>query len=171
MSDDDAQCDAVGEADLYAARVPNTIPASHPVSSAQRSNQRVNRPPTSIGKTCRIQMPPSSWRLMAKVCGSSTAKYSAPSLTTSDAHLATRVSSAGLASGLKNSLKMLRLNRLAAAMDMIAAGTKAPMMMPEKAIPVNQLGSMCWNRYGTASWELPPAFLMLATVVLSAIAM
>ena len=55
-------------------------------------------------------------------------------------------------------------------MDMIAAGTSAPMMMPANAIPVNQLGNMCWNRYGTASWALPD-FLTLAAVVGSATAM
>ena len=68
---------------------------------------------------------------------------------------------------MKNSLKMFRVNRLAAAMAMIAAGTSAPMTMAEKAIPVNQLGNRCWNRYGTASWGLF-AFFTLAAVTLSA---
>ena len=107
---------------------------------------------------------------MEKVCGSSTANTSAPNLTTSDAHCDIRVSSAGLASGLKNSLKMLRVNKFAAAIAMIAAGTRAPMMMPAKAIPVNQLGNMCWNRYGTASCALPD-FLTFAAVTGSATAM
>ena len=107
---------------------------------------------------------------MENVCGSSTANTSAPNLTTSDAHCDIRVSSAGLASGLKNSLKMLLVNRFAAAIAMIAAGTRAPMMMPANAMPVNQLGNMCWNRYGTASCVLP-AFLTSAAVVLSATAM
>ena len=35
---------------------------------------------------------------------------------------------------------MLRVNRLAAAMDMIAAGTSAPMAIAPKATPANQLG-------------------------------
>ena len=83
---------------------------------------------------------------MANVCGSSTAKYSAPSLTTSEAHCATLVCSLGLASGLKNSVNMLRVNRFAAAMAMIAAGTSAPMMIAAKATPANQLENMCWNR-------------------------
>ncbi len=54
---------------------------------------------------------------------------------------------------------------------MIAAGTSAPITMAEKATPANQLGNMCWNRYGTASCALPPAFLTFATVALSARAM
>ncbi len=45
------QCEAVGEAGLWAAMVPKA----------------------------RIQMPPSSCKLTAKVCGSSIAKYRAPS--------------------------------------------------------------------------------------------
>src|SRR5213079_2415483 len=100
------------------------------------------------GKVCRIQMPPSSCRLMEKVLGSSIANSSAPTLTVSEAHCETLVCRRGLAEGLKNSLKMLRVNRLAAAIDMIAAGTSAPMTMAAKAIPVNQLGNRCWNRYG-----------------------
>src|SRR5580704_4864227 len=100
MSDDAAQCEAVGDDVLYAARVPAIIPASQPASSAQRWNQRVNRPPTIIGKVCRIQMPPSSCRLMANVCGSSMANSSAPNFTTSEAHCDTRVSSRGDADGL-----------------------------------------------------------------------
>ena len=77
--------------------------------------------------------------------------------------------SGGVASGWKNSLKMFRVKRLAAAMDMMAAGTRAPMTMAAKAIPVNQHGNMCWNRYGTASCALF-AFLTFAALVPSAIA-
>jgi hypothetical protein len=151
--------------------VPKIIPPSQPASSAYRSNQRVNRPDTRAGKVCRIQMPPRSCRLIENVLGSSMANSSAPSLMTSETHCETLVCSLGLASGLKNSRNMFRVNRLAAAMDMIAAGTRAPMMMAAKAIPVNQLGYMCWNRNGTESCALPPAFLTFATVVLSASAM
>src|ERR1700739_375993 len=100
---------------------------------------------TSITKICRIHTPPSSWRLMANVCGSQTANASAPNLTTRDAHWDTRVSSRGEASGLKYSLKMFLVNRFAAAIAMIAAGTRAPMMMAANEIPVNQLGNMCWS--------------------------
>ena len=51
---------------------------------------------------------------------------------------------------------MLRVNRLAAAMDMMAAGTSAPMTMAAKAIPANQLGKTRWNRNGTASCAFAP---------------
>src|ERR1700760_4720362 len=146
MSEDDAQCEAVALEVLYAASVPAIIPASQPGSNAQRWNQRVYRPPTSIGNVCKIQIPPSSCRLIENVCGSSTAKYSAPSFTASEAHWETRVSSRGLASGFKNSRKMLRVNRFAAPIDMMAAGTSAPMAIPANATPANQLGNMCWNR-------------------------
>ena len=44
------------------------------------------------------------------------------------------------------------------------------MMIAANAIPVNQLGNMCWSRYGTASCVLP-AFLTSAAVVLSVSAM
>src|SRR6266581_408079 len=167
MSVDPAQWDVVGVATLYAAIVPKIMPASQPASSAQRWNHRVNRPKTSEGKVCRIQMPPSSCRLMENVLGSSSANSSAPTLTSSETHCETCVWSLGVASDLKNSLKMLRVNRLAAAMAIIAAGTSAPMTIAAKAMPVNQLGNRCWNRYGTASWALP-AFFTLATVALSA---
>ena len=115
-------------------------------------------------------MPPSSCRLIENVLGSVIANSSAPTLTSSETHCETCVWSLGGASGLKNSLKILRVNRLAAAMAMIAAGTRAPMTIAEKAIPVNQLGNMFWNRYGTASCALP-AFLTSAAVVLLARAM
>ena len=104
--------------------------------------------------------------MIENVLGSVIANSSAPTLTISETHCETLVWSLGLASGLKNSLKMFRVNRLAAAMAMIAAGTSAPMTMAEKAIPVNQLGNRCWNRYGTASWALP-AFFTFAAVTLS----
>src|SRR5260221_14338804 len=45
---------------------------------------------------------------------------------------------------------MLRVNRLAAAMDMIEAGTSAPMAMAAKAKPWNQEGNTLTNRPGTA---------------------
>src|SRR5689334_2111685 len=162
-----AQCEVVGVDTLYAATVPKTMPVSQPTRSAYRWNQRVKSPLTMAGKVCRIQMPPSSCRLMEKVLGSPIANSSAPILTVSDAHCETRVCKRLSAAGWRNSLKMLRVNRLAAAMDMIAAGTSAPMTMAAKATPVNQLGNRCWNRYGTASCALF-AFLTLAAVVGSA---
>src|SRR5579859_4061059 len=46
---------------------------------------------------------------------------------------------------------MLRVKRLAAAMDMIAAGTSAPMAMAAKPKPTNQSGKTFRNRPGTAN--------------------
>src|SRR5260370_22290304 len=53
---------------------------------------------------------------------------------------------------------MLRVNRLAAAMDIIEAGTSAPMAMAAKAKPWNQEGNTLMNRPGTAKL-LPNAFV------------
>ena len=53
---------------------------------------------------------------------------------------------------------MLRVNRLAAAMAMIAAGTSAPMTMAANATPANQLGNRWWNSNGTASCVLSAFF-------------
>ena len=44
---------------------------------------------------------------------------------------------------------MLRVNRFAAAIDMIAAGTSAPMPMAANAMPVNQSGNILSNSSGT----------------------
>src|SRR5258708_19552969 len=54
---------------------------------------------------------------------------------------------------------MLRANRFAAAIDMMAAGTSAPMTIAEYPIPANQLGNMCSNNSGTDSCALPPPAL------------
>ena len=45
---------------------------------------------------------------------------------------------------------MLRVNRLAAAIDMIADGTSAPMPMAAKAKPTNHDGKWCRKSAGTA---------------------
>lgn len=41
-------------------------------------------------------------------------------------------------------------------MDMIAAGTSAPIPIAAKATPVNQSGNMFSNSCGTESWVLKP---------------
>src|SRR5689334_7173163 len=46
---------------------------------------------------------------------------------------------------------MLRVKVLAAAIDMIAAGTSAPMATAAKATPANQLGNMSSNSCGITS--------------------
>src|SRR5689334_4395078 len=49
---------------------------------------------------------------------------------------------------------MLRVKVLAAAIDMIAAGTSAPMATAAKATPANQLGNESSNSCGITSWAL-----------------
>src|SRR5690349_20455988 len=49
---------------------------------------------------------------------------------------------------------MLRVNVLAAAIDMIAAGTRAPMAIAANATPANQLGNMSSNSCGMTSCAL-----------------
>ena len=51
---------------------------------------------------------------------------------------------------------MLRVNRFAAAIDMIAAGTSAPIATAAKATPANQDGNTASNSAGTACCALPP---------------
>src|ERR1019366_784149 len=46
---------------------------------------------------------------------------------------------------------MLRVNRFAAEMAMMAAGTRAPMAIAAKATPANQDGNMSANSWGTTS--------------------
>ncbi len=49
---------------------------------------------------------------------------------------------------------MLRVNRFAAAIDMIAAGTSAPIATAANAIPANQLGKLSSKNCGTTSCAL-----------------
>lgn len=49
---------------------------------------------------------------------------------------------------------MLRVKRFAAAIDMMAAGTSAPMPIAAKATPANQAGNMSSKSCGMASWPL-----------------
>src|SRR5688500_15980736 len=87
---------------------------------------------------------------MAYWVGASTTKASAPTLTTSETILATCDSSASEQSGRKNSFHTLRVKRLAAAIDITAAGTSAPIAIAAKATPRNQDGNMSANSAGTA---------------------
>ncbi len=56
------------------------------------------------GNVCRIQIPPSSWKLMAFCLSRVSTNTSANAFTTSDASLETRASSAGVASFFSHSL-------------------------------------------------------------------
>src|ERR1043166_3545298 len=93
-----------------------------------------------------IHTPPSNWRLIAYGVGRKTMNTRAPALTTSDASLATLDSSRSLKLGLKYWRQILRVNRLAAAIDMIDAGTSAPMAMAANAKPTNQESNSFRNR-------------------------
>src|SRR6476646_4461015 len=86
----------------------------------------------------------------------------APIFTTSDTILAMVASCGSAQSGRRNSLYRFRVKRLAQAMDMIAAGTSAPMAMLAKATPTNQDGKDARNSAGTAKlapyWVKPAAY-------------
>src|SRR5690348_9459111 len=49
---------------------------------------------------------------------------------------------------------MLRVKVFAAAIDMIAAGTSAPIATAANATPANQLGNASSNSWGMTSWAL-----------------
>jgi hypothetical protein len=76
----------------------------------------------------------------------------APILTTSEVSLATRASSSWVASRWRYSFHTLRVNRLADAIDMTAAGTSAPMAIAPKATPTNHDGKTLRKRSGTAKF-------------------
>src|SRR5476649_1193335 len=97
---------------------------------------------------------------MMSVVGRARTNASAPTLTSSETTLLTVASSRRLIAGWTYSRQMLRLKRLAAAIDMIAAGTRAPTAMAAKATPVNQLGNIFWKRSAMALL-LPNALLGL----------
>src|ERR1035437_1382414 len=87
---------------------------------------------------------------MMSVVGSTRMNTSAATLTSSETTLLTLASSRWLIWGWMYSRQMLRLNRLAAAIDITAAGTSAPTAMAAKATPVNQLGNIFWKRSAMA---------------------
>ena len=75
---------------------------------------------------------------------------SAPTLTIRETIFATCASSRSETSARTNSFHTFRVNRLAAAIDMTAAGTSAPIAIAAKATPRNQDGNMSTNSAGTA---------------------
>src|SRR5579885_2988844 len=97
-------------------------------------------------------------------------KRTAPNFRTSEAHLATSDSARSEALGLMYSLKMLRVNRFAAAIDITEAGTSAPIEMAAKATPANQLGN-CWRMSaGTAPFAAKDASGVAFTFTFAAMA-
>ena len=86
---------------------------------------------------------------------------------TSDAQRATAVCSRSSASLWMYSLHTLRVKRFAAAIDMTAAGTKAPIAIAANANPSNHDGKYWMNRSGTAKFlsvGLIPAAIAISPV-------
>ena len=117
------------------------MPTAQPISSAVPLNQRVNSPKIIAGKICTIQTPPSNCRSSANCVGMKKITSSAPILTISDTSLATTDSSRGVICGWMNGFQMLRVNVLAAPIDITAAGTSAPSAIAAKQKPANQSGN------------------------------
>ena len=65
---------------------------------------------------------------------------------------------------------MLRVNRFAAAIDMIAAGTSAPMPIAANAMPANQSGNILSNSSGTTVLTSGLPFAPVSGVTPAAIA-
>src|ERR1700753_2584289 len=76
---------------------------------------------------------------------------SAPNLMTSETSLAIRASAGGVNGVRTNSPQRLRVNRFAVAMDMMAAGTRAPMPMAARQKPANHSGNMRRKSSGTTA--------------------
>src|ERR1700722_1536001 len=87
---------------------------------------------------------------MAYSVGTNNIKTRAPNFTMSETHFAICDSCLSVGFLLMNSRWILRVYRFAAAIDMMAAGTSAPMPMAAKAMPTNQDGKLCRNSAGTA---------------------
>ncbi len=89
---------------------------------------------------------------MACLAAPAATKIRAASLTRKDTTCETIVSSRALifARGRMYSCQMLRLKRLAAAIDITDAGTSAPIAMAPNAMPVNQAGNSIWINSGRA---------------------
>src|SRR5690242_21345510 len=126
------------------------MPASQPASSADARSQRVYKPQITAGKICSIQIPPRSCRSIANLVGRYSTASSAPNFTSNEMFLAIRDSCAFDNWLLTYGRQMLRVNRLAAPIDMIAAGTSAPSAIAAKQKPANQGGKLALINAGTA---------------------
>src|SRR5438045_7963774 len=93
------------------------------------------------GSVWMIHTPPRSWKSIAYLTGARMMISSAPTLTTSDVILATFASSSGVASRCRYSFHTLRVNRFAEAIDMTAAGTRAPIAIAPNATPTHHDGN------------------------------
>ena len=75
----------------------------------------------------------------------------APSFTPRETTLATADSRAGFMPGSMKVFQIFRVKRLAAPIDMMAAGTSAPIAIAAKLNPMNQAGKILMNRVGTTA--------------------
>src|SRR5438105_2251879 len=131
--------------------VPESMPSAQPAITAERSGHFTKRARKTAGRVCRIHTPPASWSVIAYwVRPGMRMKPTAPTFTNKETILETCASSRGLAAGRTNSTHTLRQKRLAAAIDITEAGTKAPMAMAANAKPANQPGKANWMSCGTA---------------------
>src|SRR6266536_1591384 len=103
----------------------------------------------TAGSVWMIQTPPSNCSQSAYWNGMTKMNTSAPALITSETIFAIWLSSASVQSGWMNSRQTLRVKVLAVAIDMIAAGTNAPIPMAANATPTNQDGNNARNNAGT----------------------
>src|SRR5260364_83943 len=92
------------------------------------------------GKICKIQMPPSNCKSIAYSVGRKIINVNAPNLTSNDASFAFFVSCAGVTLWDTKGLYKLRVNRLAAPIDITAAGTSALIAIAAAEKPRNQEG-------------------------------
>src|SRR5437879_9844488 len=94
-------------------------------------------------------MLPRSCKLLENVMGTVRMNTNAPHFTKNEAALAIFSSSCSLHDGLMYSRYILRENRLATAIDIIAAGTSAHITIAAKANPANHAGKNLVNSAGT----------------------
>src|ERR1700733_6275833 len=134
----------------HAIPVPLAIPATHPNNKAHGLNQRENTPTTTEGNNCAIQIPPSNCISIAYVAGSFSTNSSAPNFTTRETTFAIRDSSSGSIFRRTKAPYKFRVNRFEAAIDMIAAGTSAPIATAARQNPANHSGNIFRNSSGTA---------------------
>ncbi len=87
----------------------------------------------------------------------------APALTTSDTILATRVCCASVGVRVAGTpCRRCGVNRFAAAIDMIAAGTSAPIAIAANATPRNHDGKYLSNSTGTTEFAFSPGLMPAA---------
>src|SRR6185437_13618503 len=130
---------------------PIRMPTSQPRNRPGVFRRRVYSENTIAGKICRIHTPPSNCRSIAYCVGRNMMNSSAPNFTTSETIFAVEASPAGEIFGDTSGRHRLRVNRFAAPIDMIAAGTSALIAIAAAAKPTNHAGNSVPNNAGTTS--------------------